>query len=429
MDPSARTARRHVPHRWRAVYVHPDKPNVEVTLKTSDTTEPAPRRMFLIAGGPTLLHLKSAEPINNSNTKESDVHMATRQARKRPKKSGTRRAPQAEPEVDEELDGLDDLDVDDLDDEEEEIEDDDELDEEDDIEDEEEDEEIEEDEDDLDDLDDLDEDENEEIEDEEEPEPAPRKRSSGRKAASSGRTRAPVKSAAPADGDKPLTDAQAKMLKASAKNKTGAKVENIGQRRTAEALIGRGLVKYVPRTDKTRVAATAAGKKYDPSVTGTATKAAPAKKSSSKRASASKSTGNGVPKGMVGVAKIADVAKVHEETVRRVLRMNEDRWAKDEEAGRYLFTKDEAREVIREVKAYTKYTGGSRGRPVGARTELPEGKVGPQWIADEAGVHRNTVYKFLRKHEERFERYISEDGLLWVFPESVATKIVAKLGG
>lgn len=419
MDPHAETPR------WQAVYVHPDKPHVEVTLKTS--TEPAPRRMFLIAGGPTLLHLSSVEPINNTNTtKESDVHMANTQARKRPKKkSGTRRAA-PEPEVTEDdLDGLDDLDIDDLDDldleddvdvddlDDESDEDDDDPEDEDDIE-EDEDEEIEdEEEDDLGDLDDLDEDE------EDEPEPAPaRKRSSGRKA-SSGRTRAPVKEA---PATKPLTEAQSKMLKAAVKNKTGAKVENIGQKRTAEALMDRGLVKWVPRTDNTRVTATSAGKKYDPAAP------APAAKPPSKRASASKSTGNGVPKGMVGVAKIADVCKVHEETVRRVLRMNEDRFPKDEDHGRYLFTKDDAREVIREVKAYTKYTGGSRGRPVGARTELPEGKVGPQWIADEAGVHRNTVYKFLRKHEERFERYISEDGLLWVFPEGVAQKIADKLG-
>jgi len=275
--------------------------------------------------------------------------------------------------------------------------------------------------DDLDDLDDLDGDDEDEIEDK----PAARQR------------KAPAKRQAPkaAPSDRPLTDAQSKMLKDAARLKNGAKVENIGQQRTAESLLSRGYVKYVPKTGKTRVVTTVAGKKV--AAGGAAPAKAPVKEKAQakpaarqRKAPAKRQAPNGggraLPRGLVGVAVIAKHCDVHEETVRRVLRMNDDRFTQTD--GRWAFTKDEAREVVREVRAYVKYTGGTVGRPKGSATALPEGKVGPATIAEMAGCHRNTVYNFLRRHEERFARFKNGEGL-YLFTESQAQKIAAKLAG
>lgn len=414
--------------RWLAVYRHPIKPHVEVRVRTVD--KPHKRRTFKIAGGAAQLVAHSITAItqdtpNNAVPKESK-EMATRT---RPKRS-TKPKPTGPDPDDIDLDGLDELDVDDLTD----------LDLDDEVEVVEEDEPEPEDDDDLD-LDDEpapapkgkrkkapepDEDEDDDLSDldldeDDEDEPAPKARA---------KTKPTAK---PAPRERPLSDAQVAMLKTAYARKAGAPVDNIGKQRTADALVSRKLARYVPGSDKTVVEPTAAGAKQlgkakrEPVVFKAPKPAAskPAARSGAKTAPKPAASRGALPKGMYGVAQIAKAAGgVHEETVRRVLRLNEDRFSQTD--GRWQFTKDEAREVVREVKSYVKYTGGKRGRPAGATTALADGKVGPSYIAEAGGVHRNTVYNFLRKHAAKFERFKSDTGT-YEFTEGQADKIAAKL--
>lgn len=418
--------------RWQAVYVHPTNPNVEVTVRSY--AKPAKRRVFMVAGGPTLLHATSIARINNDNKESTTMGTKTRT---RPK---PRTKPAPEPEEELTLDDLGDDDLEGLDLDDIEIEGEEELALDDEVltEDEEPEEELEEDEEtddesaeeeiDLgdDDIGDL----LDESEIEEEPAPAPK---------APPKAKAKPAPKASSNGLAALSDPQKKMLKAAVGNKSGAKVANIGQQRTADALKGRGLVKWASTDPKGGVViGTSKGAKLvgadgvayvAPAKTPAKAKAErqPASKPARSRSQA-KSRGNGqVPKGKFGVAQIAKAVKVHEETVRRVIRLNEDRFTKDEATGRWLFSKTEAKAVIAEVKQYVKYTGGTKGRPPGAATTLPEGKVGPSHIADLADRSINTVYAFLRRNEERLGRLKNDDGL-WVFTERQAQQIANKLG-
>lgn len=438
--------------KWRARYVHPDKPHLEVRVQSP--TKPAKRKLFNVHGEPVLLTAQDIQRITDSSTTtttRSTPKMATRTRPKRKTKPA-----EAEPDdldgldVDD-LDGLDELDVDDLGDldlDDDLVDDEEEPEAEEDEDESDEDEEPEEDEDDDLDVDDLDEDDEDEPEEEapkarkrsrrapepedddlddlddegdEQPEPAPRRKKAAAKPKPSNN----------GGGERPLSDAQQRMLKDAYRLKAGAPVDNIGKQRTADALVTRKLVKFVPNTDKGYVEATVAGAKVlgkpkrEPAV---AKAAKPASKPAPKKSGTTAKKGNGapraLPKGMYGVAAIAKTTKVHEETVRRVLRLNEDRFTQTD--GRWAFTKDEAREVIREVKSYLKYTGGKRGRPSGATTALPDGKVGPSYIAEQAGVHKNTVYNFLRRHADRLKRFKNEDGM-YLFSQAQADKIAAKV--
>lgn len=280
--------------RWVAVYRDPDDPRREVTVRSQ--AKPPKKRTFRLSGGRTRL---TRVQLNNAFAQGDTADMATKTVKRSSRKK-------KDPEVDE-LEGLEELEA-------------------------------------LDDLDDL-EGEEPEVEDDDEVEEKPKRSRSKKNTAK--KTVSKRKKAEPEpdeeDDEEDLSGLTLKQLRAKAREAgvTGAgkmdKETLIGAIDAAEQEDDEEEAEEEELPKKTRSKKSTASKK-------TATKA-------TKKEQPNQLTRE-LPKGKLGPNDIAELAGVTGRDVRQYLRKNGVE--KDEELGRYAFTKKQVEQIAKKIKATNK---------------------------------------------------------------------------